>query len=118
MGSRLRAFDRPKDVTRNAVSRREIERWLHLTAKRLAVGAARMKSATGWRIHRTGHIAFQNNSLLLSARFRQRHGGKQSPCVRMFSISVDGLTRSDFHDLAKVHDRHPMADVLDDPQIM
>src|ERR1044071_5228275 len=114
MGSR--ALDRPEDVTRNAVSVREIERRLHLTTKRLAIGAARMKSATGWRIHRAGHIALQHNALLLSTRLRQRHGGKQSPCIRMFSVPVNGFARGDFDDLAQVHDRHSMADVLDDAQ--
>ena len=96
----------------------EIEGWLHLTTKRLAIGAARMKSATGRRIHGTGHIPVQNDAFLLSARLGHRHSRKESPCIGVFSVPVNGFAGGDFDDLAKVHNRHAMADVLDDAQIV
>src|SRR5689334_4015666 len=114
----LGPLDRPEDVTGNAVPVREIEGWLHLTAKRLAIGAARMKSATGRRIDGTGHIPLQDDAFLLPARLGHRHGRKERPCIRVFSIPVNGFTGGDFDDLAQVHNRHAMADVFDDAQIM
>ena len=114
----LGPLDRPEDVTGHTMSPCEIEGWLHLTTKRLAIRAARMKSATGRRIHGTGHIPLQHDPFLLSARLGHRHGGKESARVRVFSIPVNGFSRGDLDDLAQVHDRHAMADVLDDAQIM
>src|SRR6516225_9789193 len=96
----------------------EIERRLHFAAKRLAISAPRMKRATGWRIYRTRHIALQYDSLLFSAHIGHRYGGKQRPCIRVFSLPINGFTGRDLHDLAKVHNRHAVADVLHHTQIM
>ena len=36
----------------------------------------------------------------------------------MLGVLIDGFTLGDLDDLSEVHDRHSMADMLDDSQIM
>src|SRR3970040_2195221 len=55
----------------------KIERRFGLAAERGPVSATRVKSATGRRIHRAGHVAFQHHSLLFPVGVGHRHGGVQ-----------------------------------------
>ena len=47
-------------------------------------GTTRVKSASGRRINRRRHIAFENDSALLCSGIGNRNGAQESLCVRMF----------------------------------
>ena len=77
-----------------------------------------MKGATRRRVHRTWHIAFKHDPFFFSFRVRHRHGREQCARVGMFGIAVNRLAIGDLDHFAKIHDRHPVADVLHDAQIV
>src|SRR5262245_28141192 len=63
-------------------------------------------------------VTLKNGPLLFTAGISNRNRGQQSSRVGMFSVPVDRITLGNLDDLAEVHDRHSMADVLDHPEIM
>src|SRR5882724_9109293 len=82
-------------------------------ATRFDIRTASMKTTTGRRIDRAWDVAGQDAAFFSSCRIRHRHGLKQRFGVRMLRPGEDGFLRRDLDDLAEIHHRHPMADVLD-----
>ena len=56
--------------------------------------------------------------LPLGDRVGHGHGRQQRPRVRVAGRRVQRVGRPDLDDLAEVHDRDPVADVLDDRQVV
>ena len=115
----LRPLYGPEHMARNAMTiSGKVQRRLDLITDRFAIGATGMKRTTrGW-MDGTGDIALQNGSLFFPAGVGHGHSGEQRPGIGMLGVLIDGFTLGDLDDLAEVHDRHSMADVLDDSQIM
>ena len=93
----------------------ELQRRFLLIANRFAVRTARMKTTTRRRMDRAWDVTLQNRSFFLAANIGNGNRGEQSPRVRMLGVPVDGFALGDLDDLAEVHDRYSMADVLDHP---
>ena len=65
-----------------------------------------------------GTSPFKHDALLLPLRVRHRNGRQQRHRVRMQWLLVQVAARREFGDLAEVHDRHAVADVLHDRQVV
>src|SRR4029077_11525141 len=87
---------------------------------RLRARAAGSKPAARRWIHRRGDVALQENTLTraLDERIGDWNRRKKRARVRMARAAVELMTGCDFHDLAQVHDRDPVGDVLHDREIV
>lgn len=88
------------------------------TAQVHRVLAARMKVTTGRRIRRTWHFAFQFDTARLYARVGDRHSRHQRGGVRMLGRAIQFFSGCHLDELADVHHRDAVADVLDDTEVM
>src|SRR5262249_19622681 len=112
-------FCRTEHVTGNAMTVcTELQRRLLLVADGFAVWTAGMETATRWGVHRAWDVALKNRPLFFTAGVSNRNRRQQRSCVGMFCVPVDRITLGNLDDLAEVHDRYSMADVLDHPEIM
>src|ERR1700674_2520269 len=82
------------------------------------VMTARMEHASRWRICRRRNIALQNDPLFPRVRVRDRNGGKKRLRVRHRRLAVQILRRRELYDLAQIHHRDPVSDVLDDREVV
>src|SRR6516162_7898130 len=82
------------------------------------IAAARMEIAAGWRMRGVGDLALQDNALRAQARVGLRHGREQRLGIGVARPGVEIARRRDLDDLAHIHDRHPVADMLHDAEIM
>src|SRR2546427_4765208 len=98
--------------------RSKFQSWLHLIADLLSIGAARVKATARGRLNRAGHISLENDSFLLMVWIGHRYCGEKRAGIRVFGVAVDRLTRRDFYDLAEIHDRYPVADMLNHSEIV
>src|SRR5437762_1456324 len=76
-------------------------------------GTTRVKSASGRRINRCRHIAFENDSVLLRSGIGNRNGAQESLCVRMFWRKTNLCACSYFDQLPQIHDTDARGDVFD-----
>src|SRR5262245_52299413 len=74
-------------------------------------------TALGW-VDRTGYISFKNDAFFLDRRIRNGYSREQRFCIGMLRMLVEILIGSQFDNLAEVHHRDPVADMLYDVQIM
>ena len=79
-----------------------------------------MKDTTTWGIERAWHLPGEDHALatVLDLRVWNRHSGKQGLGVGMFRMLKKRVTGGHLDNLAQVHDRHPMAQMTYDAQIM
>ena len=101
-----------------AAIRQSRERRAHLTAKMSRVAAARVESASLWRVHRAGNIALQHDPLTTCAVFRHRDGGKHGLRRGMCGRFEELIGSSCLNDRAEIHDGHPVRDLTDDGQVV
>ena len=80
-------------------------------------GAASSKAAAAGRIYQRGQIAAQN-LFIWQLLTRRKHGAKQSFRVGMLRVAIDGLCSADLDDPAEIHDRHTIADIANNGQIV
>src|SRR5262249_19551814 len=109
---------RAEHVTRDAVAAVEDEPRLLLGAALERERAARMKAASGRRIDRARHVALQHGARPSARGIGERHGGKERPRIGVLARAVELCGGSDLDDLAEIHHRHAVADVLDHPQVV
>ena len=83
-----------------------------------AIGAAGMKTTARRWMDRAWDVTLKNSPLFFAARIGDGNRRQQSPCVGMLRVPVNRIALGNLDDLAEVHDRHSMADVLDYPQVM
>src|SRR6267143_6316057 len=99
---------------------KRFERWLLLRAVRLCARAAGTEpAARGW-IHRRRDVALQDYPFTraLDERIGDRDGRKERACIRVARTPVELLAGRNLHDLAQVHDRDAVGDVLHDREVM
>lgn len=75
----------------------------------LGVTASGVEATSRGRIHRTGHIPRENDTLPLPSNLRQWDG---SYGVRVFWIAIQLILGSEFHDFAQVHDGNAVTDMF------
>ena len=80
--------------------------------------ATGVKTAAWGRINGAGHSALQDDPFPTGGLVYHWHGSHQRLSVRVHRVRKDLVGRPLFDDLAQVHDRHPVADMLDDAQIV
>ena len=93
----------------------ELQRRLLLVADGFAIWTTGMETAARWGMDRAWDVALKNCPLFFSAGVSDGNRRQQGSCVGMLCVPVDRLTLGNLDDLAEVHDRHSMADVLDHP---
>src|SRR5262249_48785079 len=109
---------RSEDVTGDTVAAVEDQARLLLGAALERERAARMKAASGRRIDRARHIALQHGARAPARGIGERHGGEQRPRIGVLASAMKLSGGGDLDDLAEIHHRHAIADVLDHPQVM
>ena len=88
------------------------------TAAILRKWAARMKATAGRRFKGARHITLQWFYLPPAARIRLRDGGEQRTRIGMLRRFEQGALRRNFNNLAKIHDRDAISDMLHNSKIM
>lgn len=78
-----------------------------------AAAASGVEPAAGRRVDGVGHLALEDNALALEMGVRVGHGGYERLRVGVAAVLKELLGVGDLHDLAEVHDRGPVGDVLD-----
>src|SRR5262245_54202569 len=109
---------RSEDMTGDTVAAIEQKARLLLGATLERERAARMKAASGRRIDRARHIALQHGARTPAGGIGERHGGEQRPRIGVLALAVKLSGGNDLDDLAEIHHRHTVANVLDHPQVM
>ncbi len=86
----------------------------------LRVAAARVEVAAARRVGRIGHLAAQQDAaaLVAQARVGQRHGGEERLGVRVHRALVQLVGVGHLDQLADVHHRDPVTDVLDHAEVV
>ena len=82
------------------------------------IAAAGMEGAAGRRVNGAGHVSLEDDPLLLALRVRHGHCGEQGNGIRVEGGRVKLCRVGTLHDLAQIHHRHPVGNVLDHPEIM
>ena len=82
------------------------------------VAATGMKRASGRWSGRVGHIAGQEDVIGLDFWRWRGNGGHQGFGIGVSGRPIERLVTRQFYDLPQIHDRDPVADVVDDAQIM
>ena len=79
-----------------------------------------MEHAAGGRVQRAGHLALERlvRALRLDPRVRDRHRREQRPGVGVQRIVEELVRFGQLDHLAQVHHRDPVAEVVDDAQIV
>ena len=75
-------------------------------------------SAAGRRVHRAGHVAHQDHALATEGRIRDRDRRHQCLGVRVLLLPEEFATVGELGDAPEIHDRDPVADVLDDTHVV
>ena len=94
-----------------------LEDRLNLFADFFCDRAARVESASRWRIERRRHFPLEHDTLTLASRIWDGNGRHQRFGVRMERIVVERVAIGQLDDLAQIHHRHPVCHVLDDGKI-
>ena len=82
------------------------------------IRAAGMKTAALGRIGRARHLAFQDDALPCRTRLGHRDGRQQRFRIGMHGRGEDISLWRELDDLAEIHHRHAMRDVLDNGEIV
>src|SRR5712692_1770338 len=103
-GARLQTLRAAAPLPRNAVAR---------------AGSGSGTTARRW-IDRRGDVTLEDHALprSLDERIRDRNRRKQRTSVRVARTPVELLTGRSLHDLAEVHDRNSVGDVLHDREVV
>ena len=127
MSSRPGAAD-PRPVCRiqTARIRRDPVAWFNLAERKVGTHSllvARVadtvaEGAALWWIDRRRHISLEENAILLQCWIGLRNRGKKSLGVGVFRALVDRLGIGELDDLAEVHHRHAVGDVLHHREVM
>ena len=82
--------------------------------------AAGVEAAARRRVDGARHVALEDDPppLALGGGIRHGHGRQQRPGVRVARAGVERVRRPDLDDLAEVHHRDAVADVLHDRQVV
>src|SRR5208282_1677070 len=83
-----------------------------LAAALLRVRTAGVKAAARRYGERARHVALENHALPPAPRRRQRDGGEQRLAIGMARLGEEGGLGGELDDLAEIHDRDAMGDVL------
>src|ERR1700731_2002293 len=94
-----------------------LQRRLHRQANILRIWTARMEAAAAGRIYRARHFPRQLYALALYPRIDRWDRRKQCARIRMPRVGVNFIAARYLDDLAEIHYRDSIADVLDDAQI-
>ena len=90
-----------------------------LAAARHAPRAAPLiETAVVGRIQRAGHAAFEDDALPPGLRVGHGYGREQRVGVGVLRSVEERVAAGDLHDLAHIHDRHPVADVTHHGQVV
>ena len=89
-----------------------------LSADGLRILAPGMEMATRWGVGRVGYFARENDAVGAKARIRFGDRRQEGLGIGMFRKCEQFFGRRGLHDPADVHDRDPVADVLDDAQVV
>ena len=65
-----------------------------------------------------GHIALEDDGAVLMVDVRHGRDGQKRLGVGVHGVGIELRARGDFHHIAQIHDRHPVADVLDRGQVV
>ena len=76
------------------------------------------KAAAGWGVNRRRDVTFQDDSLAFLRRIGNGDGGKQCFCVWVKRVFVQIARIGYLDDLAEIHHRNAVRNVLDDGQPM
>lgn len=77
--------------------------------------AFRVKRITGRRLRR---VSIVNQSTARQFGHRVRNGRNQPPGIRVGWIRENPIPRTTFDNLPEIHDRHPVAHMLHDAQVV
>ena len=89
-----------------------------LAAGDLGLGAAGVEGAARGDVHGAGGLAFEHRGPEGLLRVGQGHRGQQGLGVGVQALPGEDLPGGHLHQAAQVHDRHPVADMGDDAQVM
>ena len=92
--------------------------WFHCFADIHDFGTAGMEPASGGRMQGRRDIAWKDNAFGWCGWIGNRIGGEQGLGVGMFGSGKEILSRSDFRELAHIHDRDPVSKILHHIEIM
>ncbi len=108
-----------REVAGDQMAGEQLPRLGHL--RRAAVGGARAagaEPAPGRRVDRRRRLAAQRRRRPPRARLGRRDRVEQRLCVGVQRLLVNGLARSDLAELAEIHDADPVADLLDQGEVV
>ena len=80
--------------------------------------AAGVKRASGGHVGRTRHVSLEHDPLAPPLRIKARHRTHKRFRIRVLRLLVERRARRHFNDLTEVHHRHPVADMLDDAEVV
>src|SRR6266436_7425449 len=89
-----------------------LERGLLAAAALARIAAACVEAATLGRVKRARHVALQDQTLAFQRRLGQRDGRKQGLGIGMARLGKERALICDLDDLAEIHDRDPIGDML------
>src|SRR6516162_2567510 len=84
----------------------------------LRIAAAGVERAAGWRVYWTRHVAGKRALRPPELGIGNRHRGKQGLGIGMQRIEEEPLFLRILDDLAEIHHRHAVADMLDHRESM
>ena len=92
----------------------------YLAALFSGIWTSGVETASAWRIHRTWHVSFQNNTLSCPAQLwiRNRNCGKQGLCIWMDRMSVQLIALAQLNKRAKIHNTDSVGNMTDNGKIM
>ena len=77
-----------------------------------------MEAAALGRIDRAGDIAFENNAFRFPIQIGDRDCRQEGFGIGVQGIGVNVFAVGEFNNLAQIHDRHSVADILDNAEIV
>jgi hypothetical protein len=80
--------------------------------------ATRVKCATVRRVDRRSDFADDTGLHVSARRIDRQSRCQESSRVRVLGVVIDEVARPELDNLSKVHNRNPMADVMDDVEVM
>ena len=87
-------------------------------AELLPQPAPGVEPASRGRVHRGRDVALEDQPAAPAARIRVGDRGQEGHGVGVAGLPVEVLHRAHLRDLAQVHHAHPVADVLDDREVV
>ena len=110
---------RLEEVAGHPVARRGFSQdRLFLPAPLLGMRTASVKTASCGRLHGARDIAVQDDALAFGSRVGSRNRRQQRLGLGMKRAAIEGFLVGDLDQLAEVHHRDAVADVLDHCQVM